>query len=161
MGQPDFEDVIDTYYQPLYRFAFSLAKQEADASDLVQQTFLIWARKGHQLRDESKLKTWLFTTLRREFLGRVRKDARLSDSEPEGILESTPARNRSPEDQLDGSEIIRKLNDLPEEYRAALTLFYLKDHSYQEIAEILGIPIGTVMSRLSRGKDRLRSLLNE
>jgi RNA polymerase sigma-70 factor (ECF subfamily) len=57
------------YYEPLYQFAFSLARDEADACDLTQQTFCIWAAKGHQLRDASKVKTWLFTTLHREFLG--------------------------------------------------------------------------------------------
>ena len=65
----DFENLVAKYYEPLYRFAFSLARDEADACDLVQQTFYIWAAKGHQLRDASKVKTWLFTTLHRGFLG--------------------------------------------------------------------------------------------
>jgi len=160
MARPEFEELIDLYYQPLYRFAFSLAKDEADASDLVQQTFLIWARKGHQLRDDAKVKTWLFTTLRREFLGRLRKAAHFVDGELDPGLETTPAEASRPEDQLDAREIVEKLYSLPKEYKAPLALFYLEEHSYQEIADILEIPIGTVMSRLSRGKQRLRALLD-
>ena len=62
-----FESVVQQYYEPLYKFAFSLTRAEADACDLTQQTFYVWATKGHQLRDESKTKTWLFTTLHRNF----------------------------------------------------------------------------------------------
>ena len=69
----DFESLVAAYYEPLYGFAFGLTRNEADACDLVQQTFSIWANKGHQLRDTSKVKTWLFTTLHREFLGARRK----------------------------------------------------------------------------------------
>ena len=65
----NFEDLVACHYGPLYQFAFSLTRDEADACDLTQQTFCIWAAKGHQLRDVSKVKTWLFTTLHREFLG--------------------------------------------------------------------------------------------
>src|SRR5512137_686077 len=63
-----FEDLVNAYYRALYQFAFSLVHREAEASDLTQQTFYIWARKGGALRDRSKAKTWLFTTLYREFL---------------------------------------------------------------------------------------------
>jgi DNA-directed RNA polymerase specialized sigma24 family protein len=66
----DFERVVDLYYPSLYRFAFSLVRQETDAFDLVQQTFAIWAEKGNQLRDRTKVKSWLFTTMHREFLAR-------------------------------------------------------------------------------------------
>jgi RNA polymerase sigma-70 factor (ECF subfamily) len=72
----DFESVVAEYYEPLYQFAFSLTRSEADACDLTQQTFYVWATKGHQLRDESKVKTWLFTTLHRAFLENRRKQSR-------------------------------------------------------------------------------------
>src|SRR5262249_20576070 len=65
---PDFESLVHLHYAALYRFALSLTCNENDASDLTQQTFYIWATKGHQLRDVSKVKAWLFTTLHREFL---------------------------------------------------------------------------------------------
>src|SRR5712671_2712561 len=72
MPSNDFEQIVAQHYEPLYRFAFSLTRAEADACDLTQQTFYLWATKGHQLRDPSKVKSWLFTILHREFL-RVRK----------------------------------------------------------------------------------------
>jgi len=64
----EFQELVDAHYQPLYRFAYSLAKNPDKAADLVQQTYCIWAQKGDQLKDRSKAKTWLFTTLYREFL---------------------------------------------------------------------------------------------
>ena len=68
----DFEGLVARFYEPLYQFAFSLTRSEADACDLTQQTFYVWATKGHQLRDASKAKMWLFTTLHRDFLNRRR-----------------------------------------------------------------------------------------
>ena len=158
MAAPDFQQLVDAHYESLYRFALSLARNETDAADLVQQTFSQWARKGHQLRDPSLAKTWLFTTLRREFLGTLRKSARYSDEPITGEEASLePAQAES----LDASTVMECLQKLPLEYREPLVLFYLKDVSYSEIAEILEVPMGTVMSRLSRGKTRLRTMLTE
>jgi len=72
----DFEQLVEVFYMPLYRFALSLSREPSDAADLTQQTFLLWASKGHQLRDGSKVKTWLFTSLYREFLRGERKRCR-------------------------------------------------------------------------------------
>ncbi len=146
---------------PLYRFALSLSRKESDAADLTQQTFFLWATKGHQLRDESKVKTWLFTSLYREFLGRKRQQDRFVDVEnnPEAIsAQVVPA---TVVNQMDGEIVQRALLALEEIYRAPLTLFYLQQHSYKEIAATLEIPIGTVMSRISRGKEQLRKALAE
>lgn len=155
----DFEKLVEDYYMPLYRFALSLSRQEAEAADLTQQTFFLWASKGHQLRDLSKVKTWLFTSLYREFLGRKRHQDRFVESEetPEVIAAQTV----SPVvvDQLDSEIVQRALLGLEEIYRAPLTLFYLQSLSYKEIAEALSIPIGTVMSRISRAKEHLRKAL--
>ena len=68
MSSEAFIQLVDAYYTPLYRFALSLTKNTADAGDLTQQTFFIWAKQGHALRDAGKAKAWLFTTLYREFL---------------------------------------------------------------------------------------------
>ena len=127
------------------------------ASDLVQETFCIWAAKNSQLRDRSKAKTWLFTTLHREFLNQRRRAAKFSD-EPldEEKAEAMLAPEEDAERQMDGQRAMELLGALDESYRAPLALFYLQQHSYKEIAAILDIPIGTVMSRLSRGKEMLR-----
>jgi RNA polymerase sigma-70 factor (ECF subfamily) len=158
---PQFENLVEDFYLPLYRFALALSRNEAEAEDLTQQTFYIWASKGHQLRDGSKVKTWLFTSLYREFLAHKRERERFVDGE-ETTAQLTAAQvelSTSLVNQLDGAIAQKALLALPEQYRAPLMLFYLQQHSYREIAEILDIPIGTVMSRISRGKTQLRKLL--
>lgn len=153
----EFEDLVDAHYQALYRFGMSLAHDTNKASDLVQETFCIWAAKGEQLKDRSKAKTWLFTTLYREFLNQRRRASKFSD---EPLDEAAAAAIASPQEdaerQMDGHRALELLSELDETYRAPLALFYLQQHSYKEIAKILDVPIGTVMSRLSRGKEMLR-----
>ncbi len=162
MDELSFENVVNAHYEPLYRFALSLARSEADAGDLVQQTFFRWATKGGQLRDRSKVKSWLFTTLHREFLGQRRhedKFPKVEISTEDG--QELAAESTSPDKHLDGAGVIAALRQLDDTYRAPLALFYLEDHSYRDIAEILDIPIGTVMSRISRGKELLRKIVLE
>jgi RNA polymerase sigma-70 factor (ECF subfamily) len=159
MKDREFEDLVSAHYESLYRFAISLCHSEAEASDLTQQTFLRWAQRGFQLRDRSKAKTWLFTTLYREFLGGQRRSTRFPHVEIDDAGSDLPHTEPDTVNQLDGQSVMEALNGLDETYRAPLMLFYLKEHSYQEIASILAIPIGTVMSRLSRGKEQLRKRL--
>ncbi len=153
----EFAKLVDDYYEALYRFGYSLTRSADHAADLVQETFCIWAAKNAQLRDRSKAKTWLFTTLHREFLNQRRKASRYSD-EPldEGIAAEKMGDEEGAERQMDGQRAVELLGEMDEMYRAPLALFYLQQHSYKEIAEILDVPIGTVMSRLSRGKEMLR-----
>ena len=153
----EFQELVDAHYQALFRFAMSLTRDADKASDLVQETFCIWAAKGDQLRDRSKAKTWLFTTLHREFLSNRRRSSRFSEEpvDEETAGEATPS-TEDAERQMDGQRALELLGALDETYRAPLALFYLQQHSYKEIADILDIPIGTVMSRLSRGKELLR-----
>ena len=155
----EFESIVDQYYQPLYRFALSLTRTESEAFDLTQQTFYLWATKGHQLRDRSKLKSWLFTTLHREFLGSRRRGNRFPHHEVGSVEHQLPTVSPTVVRDMDASTVMDTLLQVEELYRAPLMLFYLQDHSYKEIAEILEVPIGTVMSRLTRGKDQLRSLI--
>lgn len=152
----EFQQLVDANYQALFRFAMSLARDSDRACDLVQETFCRWAEKGDQLRDRSKAKTWLFTTLHREFLTQRRRASRFSDESVDSMAERLSEDIEEPERQMDGQRAIKLLGALDENYRAPLALFYLQQHSYKQIAEILEIPIGTVMSRISRGKDLLR-----
>jgi RNA polymerase sigma-70 factor (ECF subfamily) len=159
MNNEGFKQLVDAHYAPLYRFALSLARNGSDAGDLVQQTFFIWATKGHGLRELSKAKSWLFTTLYREFLRGRRRDSRSSSLE-----DLPPDREPAAEDidrvaRIDSASVMTALQTVDETFRAPLTLFYIEDMSYQEIADALEVPIGTVMSRLSRGKSQLRAAL--
>lgn len=162
MSTTAFSQLVDEHYTPLYRFALSLARNQADAGDLVQQTFYIWATKGHALREVSKAKSWLFTTLYREFLRVGRREGRVTSIEDLPPSEQDVAakeidRARS----LDADTVMLALQSVDEVFRAPLTLFYLDDLTYQEIADTLDVPIGTVMSRLSRGKAQLRDSLKK
>jgi RNA polymerase sigma-70 factor (ECF subfamily) len=155
----DFEKLVASYYGPLYQFAFSLTRDEADACDLVQQTFCIWANKGHQLRDAAKVKTWLFTTLHREFLGTRRKQGRFPHVELDAAAAELPSVPPATVNRLDTAQMLRALAQLDEIFQAPVALFYLQDCSYNEIADILEVPLGTVKSRLTRGLARLHQLL--
>jgi RNA polymerase sigma-70 factor (ECF subfamily) len=151
MDPDEFEQIVCQHYERLYRFALSLTHAEADACDLTQQTFYAWATKGHQLRDRSKVKSWLFTTLHREFLSIRKRVVRFPHIELIDGQEDLPTISPESVSTVDAACVLQFLEHLQEPYRAALSLFYLEDYSYKEIAEILEVPLGTVRSRISRG----------
>jgi RNA polymerase sigma-70 factor (ECF subfamily) len=155
----DFESLVVQYYPSLYQFAFSLTQAEHDACDLTQQTFYIWAARGHQLRDATKVKTWLFTTLYREFLQKRRKQTRFPHHELSEVDFELPSIAPEMINHIDQAAVVRSLREMNEAFQAPLALFYLQDYSYKEIAEILEIPIGTVKSRISRGIALLQQIL--
>jgi RNA polymerase sigma-70 factor (ECF subfamily) len=160
MGSETFTQLVDANYASLYRFALSLARNQADACDLTQQTFYIWATKGQMLRDTAKAKSWLFTTLYREFLRGRRRGGRIMalDDLPPGDADP-PAPAIDMVAAMDAEVVLAALQEVVDVFRAPLTFFYLEEFSYQEIAATLDVPIGTVMSRLSRGKTQLRTIL--
>ena len=156
-----FDQVVTEHYAMLHRFALSLTRNESESLDLTQQTFYLWATKGGQLRDGSKLKSWLCTTLYREFLGDRRHAQRFPQVELSVVEHELPAVETETIEKMDAALVTEALLEVDEIHRAPLMLFYTEDRSYQEIAEILGIAIGTVMSRLARGKQQLRRRLLE
>ena len=154
-----FEAIVGEHYEALFRFAMSLTRVESDAQDLTQQTFCVWAAKGHQLRDVSKVKTWLFTTLHRAFLGARRRETRFPHQDLEEVVEQSLAVSPDPAHPADCSQALAALARVDEVYQAAVALFYLEDCSYKEIAAILEVPVGTVKSRIARGIGQLREIL--
>jgi RNA polymerase sigma-70 factor (ECF subfamily) len=129
----------------------------------VQQTFYVWATKGSQLRDASKAKTWLFTTLHREFLKTRRKQVRFPEQALDQVEDELPAVDSlllaKMDAKMDSKMILDALQQVDERYRVPISLFYLEDHSYKEIAEILDIAVGTIQSRIFRGKAQMQKLL--
>lgn len=158
---PGLEEVFDAYHASLYRFARGLTGEDADASDLVQEAFYRYARSEIVLRDPAQSRAWLFTTLHRLFL-RQRDRSRREPSQDGESLDSEvdPTERDLPRD-LDAQRALAALAELEEKYRGPLTLFYLHEIPYKEIATILEIPVGTVMSRISRGKSRLAAIYHE
>jgi RNA polymerase sigma factor (sigma-70 family) len=151
-----FEAIAREHYEPLFRFALSLTRADADARDLTQQTFYVWATKAHQLRDPAKAKTWLFTTLHRAFLAGQRRQSRFPH---EDLSNDFP--NAAPESPDSGGcpRVLPALTEVDEVYQSAVTLYYLENRSYKDIARFLSVPIGTVKSRIARGIAQLRELL--
>jgi RNA polymerase sigma-70 factor (ECF subfamily) len=157
----NFKQLVDAHYSSLYRFAYSLAGNEHEAGDLTQHTYFIYANKGSTIRDRSKIKSWLFTTLYREFLRLRRQDKRVQSQDHEMLDVIMPPVPSDVVNALDGASAVAALEQVDETYRAPLALFYLQDLSYKEIAETLDIPLGTVMSRLARGKACLKKILSD
>ena len=149
-------ELIGQHYELLYRVSFRLTGAVADAEDLTQQTFLTAQLKLHQLRDETAAKPWLLAILRRHFFRNRSRAARQSvslDLLPEPITSADETA------ELNADELQTALNELPDEFRLPIVLYYFHELSYQEIAAELSVPVGTVMSRLSRGKQHLRRRL--
>jgi RNA polymerase sigma-70 factor (ECF subfamily) len=158
-GDLDFERLVELHYAALHRFALSLTRNEPDACDLTQETFLVWAAKGHQLHDAARVKPWLFTTLHRLFLETQRRQTRFPHLELEAASEELPALDPAWVERLDGQRVVELLGEVDPQFQAAVALFYLEDYSYEEIAGILGVALGTVKSRIARGLGQLKRLL--
>ena len=154
---PTLPELVDEYYVRLYRFAYRLSGSSADAEDLTQQTFLTAQNSLHQLREPEHAKAWMFTIMRNTYLkGRRRQKQNQIIS-----LESAPEPSEMGDEAADlrMEELQSVLDELPDEFNEPLILFYFQEFSYKEIAEILEVPLGTVMSRLARGKKHLRKRL--
>ena len=158
-ASPEFEAVVEQYYRPLYQFALSLTSSESDAWDLAQHTFYTWRIKGGQLRDATKVKAWLFTTLHRAFIHRKRRETRFPHFELDQVDSELQCISPGEASRLDCAEVLAALAKMDDAFRAPLALFYLEDYPYKEIALILNIPLGTVKSRIARGISQLQRLL--
>ncbi|HTL18675.1 MAG TPA: RNA polymerase sigma factor [Patescibacteria group bacterium] len=156
-----FEEIVSVYSEPLFRFALNLTRSQSDAQDLTQHTFYVWAIKGHQLRDRSKVKAWLFTTLHRAFLAGQRRQTRFPQKDLEGLSDELPAHWPVVAERLDGSAVLAALSKVDERFQAPVALFYLEDYPYKEIATILDTPLGTIKSRIARGVAQLREILSD
>lgn len=151
------QELVTLHYADVYRFAYRLSGHQVDAEDLTQQTFLTACRKLHQLNELEKCRAWLFTIVHNLYL----KTCRTNVTEFSMIEESVAAPNDLAELNLDFDEeaLGIALGEMPESYRTPILLYYFEEIGYKEIAVLLEVPIGTVMSRLSRGKKFLRTRL--
>lgn len=157
MSSDPLTDLVEEHAEFLYRFAYRLSGSRADAEDLVQQAFLAAHGKLDQLREVTKVRAWLVAIVRNAFRKNCRRERPFAfttfPSEPEPVSEADL------EHLVNQESVQAALSELPEEFRAAIVLYYFDDLSYKEIADVLDVPIGTVMSRLSRGKAHLRRRL--
>ena len=159
----------------VYGFALRLAESRDSAEDLVQDTYLRAFRAWEQYTPGTRCKSWLFTICRNVFLS-LRERGRRHDEilaktayeDPRALSREAPVFAASEDTDPEGEffrsivdeEILRAIDELPDEYRMAVVLSDLEDLSYNEIAEVLGVPVGTVKSRLFRGRRRLQARLH-
>lgn len=171
----EFEDVALPHLDAVYNFAFSLARQVSSAEDLVQDTFLQAYRKFESFEIGTNCKAWLFRICKNLFIDRYRarkrrpthqeietREPAVVDKDPSvAALEQRGIDNEEIFLDLFGDEVNRFLTELPEEFRKSLILCDLEGLSYQEIAELEDVPIGTVRSRISRARSFLREKLED
>ena len=147
---------IQEHSRDLYQYALRLANDSARAEDLVQQTLIQGWRRRSQLEKVDRLRSWLMTILRNTFLKELSRQGRELQWDSE--IELPDTQSTSDRDRFEAAEIHDYISKLPEEFRVVLLMFYFEELSYIEIAEQLQVKIGTVMSRLSRAKQKLKSM---
>jgi RNA polymerase sigma-70 factor, ECF subfamily len=175
----EFSECALKYLGELHRFAMSLCRKEFDADDLVSETIVKAYENYDQLRDLSRMKQWLFRILNNQFLTTCRERRRFMDVQNENnnfkqgenfslfeaLGKSNYPENGNPEknfiSDLTQNHIEKAIRELPDEFRQALILCDMEDFSYAEIASILQVPIGTIRSRIARGRIILQKKLWE
>jgi RNA polymerase sigma-70 factor (ECF subfamily) len=170
----EFEQIALPQADALYNFAVKMTRNRRDAEDLVQDAFMRAFRFFHRFEPGTNIRAWLFRILKNTYINNYRKVQRTPDQVDWAQVEEfydtvTPddlvKRHKNPEELLlesgiDG-RIEQAIADLPEEYRAVVLLNFVEEMSYREIAEVLEIPMGTVMSRLHRGRKFLQKHLHD
>jgi RNA polymerase sigma-70 factor (ECF subfamily) len=143
----------------LRRHAIGLLYNRADAEDLVQDCLEAALTKQHTLQDPARLRSWLFSILNNLFLMGLRTKARQGTTLAIDDFADGLAASAAPEDRDAAVDLARAMGALSAEHRQVLLLINVEGMSYDEVAAALGIPVGTVMSRLARARQRVRSLL--
>jgi RNA polymerase sigma-70 factor (ECF subfamily) len=174
--QATFEQDAMQYARQLYSAAMRMTRNPSDAEDLVQETFLKAYRAYHTFEAGTNLKAWLYRILTNTYINKYRKDTRRPSEVDLGSVEdlylyrnigseeSAEAARTTEDRVLDGlveADIKKAVEDLPENFRLPVLLADLEGFSYKEISDILDIPIGTVMSRLHRGRKAMQKSLWE
>ena len=153
------EQLVGEHRESVFRYAYRLSGCASTAEDITQEVFLRAFRSLHQLREAGAARGWLMAIARNEFLRDCRRrsssDELLDPQQRDVVDESQPP-------AIDHQEwVAHALVQLPEDFRLVLLMYYFEGLSYAQIAEQLTIPIGTVMSRLSRGKTHLKTALDQ
>jgi RNA polymerase sigma-70 factor, ECF subfamily len=157
------EQLVVDHHRMVYGYALRLTGTPADAEDLTQQAFLIAHQRLDQLRRPEAARSWLYAILKSCYMESLRRGRPVPVSQIGLDLEAVPQEltllDGTNGETIEPAQLDEAVGELPAEFRVVLAMFYFEGRSYREIAEELGVPIGTVMSRLARAKGRLRSKL--
>jgi RNA polymerase sigma-70 factor, ECF subfamily len=154
---------IELHIPGMRRFARALVRGDRErADDLVQDSLERALSRWHSRRVEGDLRGWLYTILYNRFLSELQRQKRrgVHDTLTAVIESELPQVKGGQDEALEHRDLLRAFAALPEEQRSVLFLIAVEDLSYEQAARVLGVPIGTVMSRLSRGRERLRQFMN-
>jgi RNA polymerase sigma-70 factor, ECF subfamily len=156
-------ELLEAYIPGLRRYAYALLRGDREsADDLVQDSLERALSCWHQRRADGELRGWIYTILYHRFVTDRRRQRRYAwhRSLAEVLEAEEPGVEGGQEEALAHRDLLRGFTELPEEQRLVLLLIAVEDFSYREAAGVLGLPIGTVMSRLSRGREHLRQYMN-
>ena len=163
----EFAEIALQYMNSVYNVALRMTRDETEAQDLVQDAYLRAYRFFNKFEKGTNFKAWLFKILKNIYINKYRKESKMpqmvdiSNIEASGDLATTATPEDEIFDELLDDDVTIAIDALPEEFRLAIILSDLEGFAYKEVAEILDIPIGTVMSRLHRGRRLLRNSLHE
>ncbi len=165
VSRKEFKALTYPHMKLLYNVALKYCGNVFDAEDIVQETYLMAFNKFHQLREKSKCKPWLLRILRNNFLKSYQKKKsrqRLSETDYIDFLKNNVVSDDAEQVLAKVSNrlaVQKAIDQLPEKYKEVLLLYYMDEMLYKEIAAALDIPIGTVMSRLTRAREGLKGIL--
>jgi RNA polymerase sigma-70 factor (ECF subfamily) len=152
--------LIEPHIPALRRYAFALIREDASADDLVQDCLERAVARWNLRRSDGDVRAWLFTILHNLFVSQRRQALRRGPHWPLEDVEHETGVPSAQEHAVIHRDMLRALASLPEEQQSVLVLVGVENLSYAEVASIAGVPVGTIMSRLSRARDRLRGLMN-
>jgi RNA polymerase sigma-70 factor (ECF subfamily) len=168
--QEAFGEIVDIYKNSVYQLCYRMLGNRHEAEDIAQETFIRAYTNIHTFNQELKFSTWLFRIATNLCIDRMRKkkpdqylDAEVAGTEGLNLYSQIPSDTPLPETELESLElqeaVHKEILKLPEKYRSAIILKYIEELSLNEISEILGLPIGTVKTRIHRGREALRQQL--
>lgn len=152
--------LIEPHIPALRRYAFALIRDDSSADDLVQDCLERAVSRWHLRRGDGDVRAWLFTILHNLFVSQRRQTLRRGSHRTLDDVENEVGIPSTQEHAVIHRDMLRALALLPEDQQSVLLLIGVEDLSYAEAAGITGVPVGTIMSRLSRARDRLRGLMN-
>ena len=146
----------------LRRYASALLRDRQEVDDLVHDCLLRALERLHTRHEDGEVRAWLFAIMHNLFVSRARRAKLRGTAHPlDAVDEAVVGQRATQDDYLHGRDLMRALDALPEEQRSVLLLVAVEDLSYAEVAHVVGVPVGTVMSRLSRAREKLRRGLSE